>query len=465
MITLRQRLHDKVRTLLSKYIPTRSVHAIQDSRQEPPSMAINMDAGGIMGVIASAEGGYTRDLFALYRDVIMVDSHIQAEWTKRKLAVLGDTMTILPYDKNRPDDVATADVVKAAIDGCTTFRTACSFLLDSTLYPVSVVEKTYRATGSGYSLSQLTPVPYHLLDYSTGRMRIYDVDQSNGIVLSTTHDPDPDRYLIHRGNLLTSPDNWGGPMRSILFWWLLSAMSREWWARFLERYGSPFLVGKYPDDEGKTVLERAFSLSTRLGGLVISRDTSVEIQKATASDSGDAYEKFLTICQREKSKLILGQTLSSEAQPNGIGGGAAELQSDVRDDIRRFDSMMLADTIIHQLVAQLCRINNQKGRIPRLIWGSQSQSDTKATSMLLASLAQAGLEPTDGGIASVSELVGIGLQRRGIGTAPMTFSVDGERGGVIPAIRRPIENLSRVVLSSRSAEEALSGLRKPLPDV
>ena len=50
-------------------------------------------------------------------------------------------------------------------------------------------------------------------------------------------------------SLLTSvPDNWGGPMRSIIFWWLLGHMGRDWWARYLDKYGSPFVVGKY--DQG-----------------------------------------------------------------------------------------------------------------------------------------------------------------------------------------------------------------------
>lgn len=53
-------------------------------------------------------------------------------------------------------------------------------------------------------------------------------------------DADATRYIIHRGHVMPTPDTWGGPARALLFWWLLSSMSREWWSQFLERYGQPF---------------------------------------------------------------------------------------------------------------------------------------------------------------------------------------------------------------------------------
>lgn len=466
MKNLKTLIQEKIATLLLGSIPTKPRAAAVDSRQEPPSMALNMDAGRVMAVIASAEGGYTRDLFALYRDVVIVDSHLQAEWTKRKLSVLGDSLTIIPYDKTKADDVVTAESVKTAIAECKTWRSAAACLLDSTLYPVSVVEKTFRPTGSGYAIEKLTPVPYHLLDYSTGKLMIFDVDQTSGVVLSTTHAADPNRYIVHRGHLLSSPDNWGGPMRSLLFWWLLSAMDREWWARFLERYGSPFLVGKFTDEEGQSVLQQAFSMATRLGGLVISRDTSVEIQKAAASDSGDAYDKFLTICQREKSKLILGQTLSSEAQPGGLGGGAANLQSDVREDIRRFDATVLADTMLHQLITQYCQINNLPGKPPKLIWGSQSQNDTKNTTALLQSLAAANLELTDDGITSMGDSLGVSLQRRSASPSPTAFSAtrrvlaDGSQTG-----DERCAKISKLIMTSRSKQEAVTRIKTMFPEL
>jgi phage gp29-like protein len=245
-------------------------------------------------------------------------------------------------------------------------------------------------------------------------MMINDVSPS-GSILSTSREPTPERYIIHRGHLLTTPDTWGGPMRSILYWWLLSTMSRDWWSRFLDRYGSPFLVGHYPqgDDKSRNVLKAAFSLATKLGGLVVNDKTRVELQQAVSGVSGGgvAYEKFLEVCQREKSKLILGQTLSASADPTGLGSGTANVQEGVRQDIRMWDAASLADTFRQQLFDQYMQINNISGVTPTLAWGSVSVAELKSKADMLVSLQQAGYRLTDDQIGILSEEIGMSLER------------------------------------------------------
>jgi len=384
-------------------------------RSEPESMAPHMNVDRVMAAIRSAETGYMRDLFVLYRDMLG-DGPVQTEISKRKLAVMGDKLTILARDEKNPSDTAAADAIRAMVDGCRTWTTGCVHLMDGALWPVSIVEKVFTAAGGRYELTDLAPVPHYLIDYTTGFMRIHDVDPASGTILTTTHAPDPARYIIHRGHLLSTPDTWGGPLRAILFWWLLSTMNREWWARFLDRYGSPFLVGKYRkgDDASKAVLRSAFALAVKLGGLVVNEDTSVEIQQAASAQSGDAYEKFLTLCQREKSKLILGQTLSSEAQSTGMNSGVATMQEGVRQDIREWDAHTLGETLRLQLFTQFLQINRISAGTPSAIWGSESPASLKSTGELLTAFYNAGLQVTDEGIAALSRRAGLPLERRQI---------------------------------------------------
>jgi len=382
-------------------------------RAEPPSIAQQLNVDRLYAITTAAEAGNTRDLFTLYRDLIATDSHTQAETAKRKLAVMGDRWTIHPWDKQQPADKQAADLIEKTIHNCPSWKTACIHLLDASLYPVAVCEKIYQPAPGGFSLKALVPVPHYLLDYTTGRMRISDVDPHTGTILPTTHDPSPERYIIHRGHLLTSPDTWGGPMRSILYWWLLGAMSRDWWARYLDRYGSPFLIGHYPqgDDKSRNILRTAFSVATKLGGLVVTDKTRVEIQQAATGATGDAYEKFITICNREKSKLILGQTLSADSQPTGLGSGVANMQEGVRQDIRMWDAASLADTIRTQLFEQHLAINNTEATTPTITWGSISIEELKAKADLLAALKNAGYRMTEDEIGIFSEEVGMSLER------------------------------------------------------
>ncbi len=419
----------------------------------PPAIAHTITVDRLLEILRSAETGHTTDLFALYRDIILAHSHLQAQFATRKRAVLGDTLNLHPFDKKAAEDAAAVEVCWPLTLHPDWFS-ACNHLLDASLYPVAVVEKVYRPStvpGQAYELARLIPVPHELLDFSDGRLRIKDVD-SQGNPLSTTHDADPAAYIVHRGHLLTAADNWGGPMRSLLFWWLLGTMNREWWSRFLDRYGMPFVVGKYPegDDDSRSVLQQAFSLAKRLGGLVVSSETEVELKQAATSDSAAAFERFHAICNEEVSKLILGQTLSADAKATGMGSGVATEQGAVRDDIRQFDALRLGQTFSTQLALQLLQINGKKGRPPIFAWGAVSIAEMKAKADFLTALKTAGLRVTDDGITTLSEQFGIPIERDqgGGGGGMFPFSAGGLRTFAATA---PI--LQQDVIASKAAAQ------------
>ena len=395
-----------------------------DPRRELPSTVRYLSADRLLGIIEQAQNGDTRELFALYRDVITNDNQVRSEFMKRKIAVLGDPVSVIPFKKGEPADVAASELCGEVVDN-PTFADAQSWLMNATLFPVAVVEKVFAPLpGGGFALKALVPVHYQLLDYSQGAMRIFDVDDT-GTPLHTSHEVTPERYIVHRCDLMPAPDNWGGAMRSILFWWLLRTMSRQWWADLLERFGVPFLKGKYSDEKGKATLERAFRLAVRLGAIVVSKNTEVEVVQAASGDASNSHERFITICNQEISKLIVGQTLSSNASPTGeLGGGTANLQGEVRDDIRKADAKSLTATLRSQLFDQLLAINGQPGRAPKILFGSESVREQSATLTVIGKLHEAGLEPDDDALDTLSERIGFGIRRVAVPQSPMLpFSV------------------------------------------
>lgn len=388
-----------------------------NSGQEPESIISKADADKVASALRSAQGGFTQPLFALYRDIILTHSHIQSELMKRKLAVLGDQFRVLPYDKKVQADKDAAAFCEKAIYEIKGWRMFCSALLDSVIYPVSVVEKVYAASSSGFAISEMIPVPHYLLDYKTGSMMIRAVDEK-GKVLETFLEPDPERYIIHRGHLLNTPDQFGGPMRSLVFWWLASVMNREWWIQFLEKFGEGFLIGKYSRPEDRDVILAAFKTAKRLRAMAVTKTTEIELKESSQSGAL-TFEKFHEIGNREISRLILGQTLSASTDPTGMGSGTSNLQGEVRDDIKQLDGQMLGETIRDQFLVQLCRINGLSGRAPYLSWGSQSPKDQKGIADLLAVLANAGMEPDDDAIEPISERIGFSLRRKSQIQAPI----------------------------------------------
>jgi hypothetical protein len=200
-------------------------------------------------------------------------------------------------------------------------------------------------------------------------------------------------------------------MRSIVFWWLLRTMDRQWWANFIERYGQPFLKGRYKNKDDRRVLERAFRMAQKLGGIVVSQGAEAEIVQA-ANVSGEHYEKFIELCNREISKVIVGQTLTSNVQPTGLGNGTANLHGEVRGDLRRMDCQLLAQTLRAQLFTQFCLVNGLPGNPPTLLFGSLRAEEMATTFTTLESLRRAGYEPDDDGEQFIAERVGFGIRKR-----------------------------------------------------
>lgn len=414
-------------------------------RDEPQNLSASATVSTIQSAIRLAEGGDTKQLFTLYRDSLLGDTHIQAEFGKRKMAVLSEPHSIQPVDKKDANDVIAAAAIEDMIAGCENWTDGLIALMDATLWPVTVVEKVFAPSTEEprpgrrrlqYGLKKLCPInptllcfrePYGRRDAKDAasasgmeqwepHLRIYTTDAEGRINWGeqSAYHCDPIHHIVHRGHLLVGMrDNFGGPFRAILFWWFLRGAGREWFARLMERYGSPFPVGKVDsaNQDAITFLQEAFSLSTKIGGLVVDHDTQVELMEAAVNGGADAHEKFRGVCNREISLAIVGQELSSTAQSTGMGSGVAQLQGQVRDDIAAFDKLKLSEALTRQLFAQFLFINGIPGRTPKITWGTVQGEEAQLTGALLQGLALGGLRPSDEALPILSEKFGFPIER------------------------------------------------------
>jgi phage gp29-like protein len=429
----------EISKLLANLIPTKT-RVIVRGKQEPPSSAHAMDVDVLHGYLRSAESGDCTQLFGLYRDILASHSHTQAEFNKRKLAVLGDPLILTSQNPEDAVAVARDAAVQAHLVDRPGWVQWLSHKLDSTMYPVSLSERSYKVSGRPgwrYELAELRPVPHIHLAWPYGVFSIKETDD-DGNFLGTYREPHTRTHIVHTGHLLSSvPDWWGGPMRALVFWWLFATMDRDWWARFLDRFGSPFLVGKYPEaDEGaKYSLQDAFSSATRLFGLAITSDTEVEMHEANSQGGGEAFEKFYSVANREISKLIVGQTSSSEIQNAGLGGGQGTAQAEVRADIRRYDAFALGHTIRTQILAPLWRLNGWTTPVPNLSFGALAADEADLTGDLVSSLYSAGIELSDDGLQKLSSRLGLGLRRLSAGVPAVALSAQ-PRLPLLPTVAR-----------------------------
>lgn len=453
---------------------TRSLATVDDPRNEPPSTLAGLTAERVHAAITAAEQGDTQDLFSIYRDVLVADTHIGSVIDTRFLAVLGDEPMISPSNPDDPDDVAAAEAIKAAVDRLPDFMGLCADLLWGAIWPLAVVERTYKRAevpGLVYDWGDIVAVPDHLFRFTCGTLEIAAVDPATRRPTGHFFKPEATRYITHRGHLMRHPDCWGGPMRALAWWFFLKVMDREWWVRFLDRFGTPFPVAKFEknDDRSRMILERALKLSSRIGGLVVSSGTSVELAQANTA-AADAHEKFFRVCNDEISRRVLGQTLSSTASPTGIGNGASDLQGQVRGDISQFDKKRLAQTLRTQFFKPWLRLNGFQGAVPNLTFGGEEPEENSTTAEVLSKLKTAGVRIADKSLAPLSKRVGLELERDpapAAGTTPGLPALSTLRlSSAIPTVSEAglaADSISREAAAALS--QAFRGSLAPVRDV
>lgn len=416
-------------------------------------------------IIDAAESKRPERLFRIYKDMVFRDSHVQTEFGKRLIAVAGDPDVLTPVD-DTPEAAELRDKYQLLINDLgVKFINLKLHLLKSSFWPVSVAEKVFRPcyrSGWYYTIDYFKTVDATALKYDDpdGIMRIATGD----IITPAYIIPTDNNYIIHRGNVLSSePDYLGGPARSLLFWFLFKSFDRDWWVSFMEKWGQPFLKGKYDpaDPDAKYSLIEAFQAARRLFGIAVSKETEVEIAQV-ATQNADVFEKFHAIATAEISKLILGQTISATSTNVGFGGGQAAVHEAVRQDYRQFDSLLLSHTIRDQLFIPLAKMNAwNPDLVPYITFGGgTSDAEKSAMGTLLQNITTAGLEITDDGIPIVSDKLGIPLQRRAVqppsyGFAGFSTHATHDREIPFSATRPRPANIRSSAAAALAANEAI----------
>jgi phage gp29-like protein len=232
-------------------------------------------------------------------------------------------------------------------------------------------------------------------------------------------DPLPDRKFIVVGNNRTYQNPYGEPDLASVFWAV--AFKRgglRFWSKFVEKYGTPWAVGKLPRSAGKPETD---DLADKLGDMVqdavavIPDDASVELLTTSTASNTDSHERLLMYCSREISIALLGNNQTVEMQSNKASAAeGAKVEDELRDD----DAEMVCDGF-KQLVKWIVELNFAGAVAPTYkLWEQESIDEVRAGRD--KSLADTGVVFTkqyfmraynleDGDIASVGKALPVGV--------------------------------------------------------
>lgn len=282
--------------------------------------------------------------------------------------------------------------------------------------PIQQVQGSTALNGA-YSRQNINPALIWNPDDWHPDLRFYNTYE-NGLIdwtMTNCYKPDPIRHVLHSANVSTvgMRENFGGLLRSLLPYWLYSKSGMDWFARAMERYGSPFAVA-YANTSNKNIfdlLTKAFNQATKVNALILPPQAKLDLKEVMVSGMADGYAKFIEICNTEVTKAVLGQTLSTSSKGSGMmgGSGVADLHSDVKEEWALFDKRSYCEMQRKQIFDPYLKINGYKGKC-RSVRGGVNPSQQALMSKTLQSLYLSGIRVPESEEQVLTNTFGIRLE-------------------------------------------------------
>jgi phage gp29-like protein len=163
------------------------------------------------------------------------------------------------------------------------------------------------------------------------------------------------KFVVHRHKAKSGLTIRSGLARIASWSWMFKAFTTKDWQVFIQNYAAPIRVGKYEptaSDVDKGVLAQAVFNIAGDAAAIIPKGMEIEfVGLKDTTKSAEAYEKRCDWLDRQISKLVLGQTTTTDA----VSGGHAVSQEHrlVQEDIERADARAASTTIKRQLIRQI----------------------------------------------------------------------------------------------------------------
>lgn len=235
------------------------------------------------------------------------------------------------------------------------------------------------AVGKGFSVMEIewesTPeaVLPKCLHYRPQRWFDFDLVDGETVVLAegVTREPlSPHKFIVHRHKAKSGLTIRSGLARVASWSWMYKKFTEKDWATFTQNYGMPIRVGKFDraaSDADKEVLWRAVANIAGDCAAIIPAEMSIDlvaVDKGTGTP-GQLYERRADWLDRQVSKLVLGQTTTTDA----VSGGHAVAQEHrlVQEDLERADAKLLSASLTSQLIQLVIALNfGPQSKYPRL---------------------------------------------------------------------------------------------------
>lgn len=343
-------------------------------------------------IMTSAEQG---DLVAqsdLFEDMEERDTQIFADMSKRKRALLTIDWRVEPPPNASAAEKSLAEYAKERLDAVADLEDVILDALTAIGHGFSCLEMTWGKVGGERLPEKIEhrPQSWFTVDRATRSQLRLRGTSMDGEPLN------PFGWITHQHKSRSGYIARSGLFRVLVWPYLFRNYSARDMAEFLEIYGLPLRLGKYPanatQDERRTLLNAVVNIGHAAAG-IIPEGMLIEFQEA-AKGSHDPFIAMIEWAERSVSKAILGQQIGNDSARKGSLAGA-EVDNDVRLDLMKSDARQLQGTLTRDLIYPILAVNKGLGdirRCPRLVFDFRETEDIARFSDSLPKLAAVGMQ-------------------------------------------------------------------------
>lgn len=180
------------------------------------------------------------------------------------------------------------------------------------------------------------------------------------------------RFLVHRHKSKSGLTIRSGLARVASWAWMYKAFTLRDWAIFVQNYGAPIRIGRYDQsasDAEREVLWRAVANIAGDCAAIIPKSMEIQfVELKNAATNAEVYEKRADWMDRQVSKLVLGQTATTDAIAGGHAVGKEHRL--VQEDLERADAKLGSNTVTRQLAQPMIAFNfGPQEKYPKVVIG------------------------------------------------------------------------------------------------
>lgn len=287
-----------------------------------------------------------------YREILS-DSHVGGCVRRRKAAIKGLEWRLTPTGNEKTDEILTALFDRLPISQI------INQILDATLFGYQALEVMWENQNGLFLPVTVVGKPQEWFVFDEeNRLMLRTKDHYNGDLV-------PEKKFLLATQQADYMNPYGRADLAMCFWAATFKKGGfKFWLEFMEKYGSPWLVGKHPRQaQTHEIDELLDSMEAMLGTAVaaIPDDSSISmLESASKGTSSQIFDDFLRYCKSEIAIALLGQNQTTEAEANRASATAGlEVTRDIRDD-----DASLVEGVFNQLLSWICELNFNVETLP-----------------------------------------------------------------------------------------------------